>query len=404
MHKAAVLLVVCCLGCALIGSGCRRTPEAKPGSKEAAPPVAEKSEPAAAPTATPVPVNRNAQVIVLGYHRLVDNVRRPDTEISKADFEKQMQQLKDEGITVIPMRDLLAWKRGEKDIPAKSAVITFDDGWKSQYESAWPILKKFGYPFTLCIYTDYVKGGPKSGGESITWEQIAELRDAGVDIAGHTVSHKDLRGPTKRGGTPTPEYDAWLWNELNGSKQMLEQRLGVKIDALALPFGFYNAHVQEIAKKAGYEAIFTVYGQKIGSGSPNNALGRYMIEANKPNIFASAVHFGSGASIASEPVAEFTGNALKIEPADNATIKDPRPVIKVGTESFGNVDPTSLAMRVSSIGTVNAQYDPATKSYAYQPAHKLNDNRYSVIVTGKANGKKVEARWGFTIDTKAAKP
>jgi peptidoglycan/xylan/chitin deacetylase (PgdA/CDA1 family) len=402
MRQAAVLLMVCCVG---FTSGCRRAPQAKPEPKDAAPPVAEQTEPAAAEAkATPVPVNRNAQVIVLGYHRVVDNVHRPDTEITKADFEKQMQQLKDEGITVIPMRDFLAWKRGEKDIPAKSAVLTFDDGWKSQYEAAWPILRKFNYPFTLFIYTDYVKGGPKSGGESITWEQIAELRDAGADIEGHTVSHKDLRGPTKRGGAVTPEYDAWLWNELNGSKQALEQRLGVKIEALAVPFGFYNAHVQEVAKKAGYDAIFTVYGQKIGYGSPNNSLGRYMIEANKPKVFASAVRFGSGVTSASEPVAEFTGNALKTEPADNATIGDSRPVIKVSTETFGNIDPASLTMRVSSLGTVNAQYDAAAKSYSYQPPHKLNDNRYSVIVSGKADGKKVEARWGFNLDSKAAKP
>lgn len=396
--RKSLLLVASWVGCVLVWSGCHRAqdksaPSAE--SEEAAPPVAEKAEP------TPVPINRNAQVVVLGYHRVVDNVRHPDTEITKADFEKQMQQIKDEGITVIPLRDFLAWKRGEKDIPAKSAVITFDDGWKSQYEAAWPILKKFDYPFTLFIYTDYVKGGPKSGGESITWEQIAELRDAGVDIEGHTVSHKDLRGG-KRNATPTPEYDAWLWNELNGSKQILEQRLGVKIEALALPFGFYNAHVQEMAKKAGYEAIFTVYGQKLGHGSPNDALGRYMIEANKPKVFASAVRFGGGGATASEPVAEFTGNALSTEPADNAKVTNPRPLIKVNLGSLGEVDPGSLAMRVSSLGAVNAVYDPASKSYSFQPTRKLNDNRYSVIVTGKANGKKVEARWGFTVDAKAA--
>lgn len=402
MHKAAVLLAIGCLG--LAGFGCQRNkPEANPSPSPSPTPVAEKTEPATA-ASTPVPVNRNAQVIVLGYHQVVDQVRRPDTEISKADFEKQMQQLKDEGITVIPLRDLLAWKRGEKDIPQKSAVITFDDGWKSQYEAAWPILQKFGYPFALFIYTDYVKGGPKSGGRSLTWEQIAEMRDAGVDIAGHTVSHKDLRGPTRHGGAATPEYDQWLWNELNDSKQILEQRLGVKVDALALPFGFYNAHVQEMAKKAGYEAIFTVYGQKLGYGSPNDALGRYMIESNKPNVFASATRFGSGPATAAEPVAEYTGSALQTEPANDATVTDSRPLIKLNTEKLGKVDPASLSMRVSSLGAVNAQYDPAAKTFSYLPPHKLNDNRYSVIVTGKADGKKVEARWGFTIDTKAAKP
>ena len=400
MRKAAVLLVVGFVGCALSWSGCHRGDKDQKSAEgqEAAPPVAEKAE----LTATPVPINRNAQVIVLGYHRVVDNVRHPDTEITKADFEKQMQQLKDEGITVIPMRDLLAWKRGEKDIPAKSAVITMDDGWKSQYEAAWPILKKFDYPFTLFIYTDYVKGGPKSGGESITWDQIAELRDAGVDIEGHTISHRDLRGP-RHNAMPSAEYDAWLWKELNDSKQMLEQRLGVKVEALALPYGFYNAHVQEVARKAGYDAIFTVYGQKISHGSPNNALGRYMIEANKPKIFASAVNFGAGSAFAPEAVAEFSGNALSTEPADNATIKEPRPLIKADLGSLGQVDPASLSMRVSSLGAVNAKYDPETKTYSYQPTRNLNDNRYSVFVSGKANGKRVEVRWGFSVDTKGTK-
>jgi len=399
MQKSAVLLVVCWVGCALAGSGCHRAKDhAKSESQEAAPPVAEQAE----PTPTPIPINRNAQVVVLGYHRVVDTVRHPDTEITKADFEKQMQQLKDEGISVIPMHDFLAWKRGEKDIPAKSAVITMDDGWKSQYEAAWPILKKFEYPFTLFVYTDYIKGGPKSGGESITWEQIAEMRDAGVDIEGHTVSHKDLRGP-KRGAQPGPDYDAWLWKELNDSKQMLEERLGIKVEALALPYGFYNAKVQEVAKKAGYDAIFTVYGQKISHGSPNNALGRYMIEANKPKVFASAVRFGSGGTVDTEPVAEFKGSSLNTEPADNATVTDPHPLIKVNLSSLGAVDPATLAMRVSSLGAVNAKYDAATKTYSYQPTRTLNDNRYSVIVTGKASGKKVEARWGFTVDTKGAK-
>jgi peptidoglycan/xylan/chitin deacetylase (PgdA/CDA1 family) len=52
---------------------------------------------------------------------------------------------------------------------------------------AWPILKKFGYPFTVFIYTDYMKEGPKFGGQSISWNQLAEMRDLGVDIESHTV-------------------------------------------------------------------------------------------------------------------------------------------------------------------------------------------------------------------------
>ena len=120
---------------------------------------AAKPTPAPKPAATAPPaptiakpvVDQTAQTIIYCYHRLVDKVRYPGTEITPQDFEKQMQELKNRGITVIGLQDLLAWKRGEKNIPPRCAVITFDDGWKSQYEVAWPIMKKFGYTFTMFI-------------------------------------------------------------------------------------------------------------------------------------------------------------------------------------------------------------------------------------------------------------
>src|SRR5438105_8680117 len=112
-----------------------------------------------APKVTKPVVDQTAQTIILCYHRLVDKVRYPGTEITPPAFEAQMKALKDRGITVISMQDLLAWKRGEKNIPPRCAVITFDDGWKSQYEVGWPILKKLGYTFTMFIYTEGVSGG-----------------------------------------------------------------------------------------------------------------------------------------------------------------------------------------------------------------------------------------------------
>src|SRR6201993_2966813 len=167
------------------------------------PQPAGSSSPAAAATAAPVAaaspkinkpvVDQTAQTLIFCYHRLVDKVRYPGTEITPAAFEAQMKELKDKGITVISMQDLLAWKRGEKNIPPRCAVITFDDGWKSQYEVAWPIMKKYGYPFTMFIYTEGVAGGSLGGGQAITWEQLADMRDNGIDIEAHSATHQDLR-------------------------------------------------------------------------------------------------------------------------------------------------------------------------------------------------------------------
>src|SRR5258708_39343048 len=113
-------------------------------------------------------VDQTAQVLIFCYHRLVDKIRYPGTEITPAAFEAEMKELKDKGITVISMQDLLAWKRGEKNIPPRSAVITFDDGWKSQDEEAGPIMKKYGYPFTVFIYTECVRVGSFAGAEAVT--------------------------------------------------------------------------------------------------------------------------------------------------------------------------------------------------------------------------------------------
>src|SRR5882724_344439 len=251
--------------------------------------------------ATPTSINTASQVAIFDYHRLVDPVRYPGTEITPAIFEAQMKQLQDSGVAVISLQDFLAWRRREKDIPSSCAIITLDDGFKSQYEGAWPILKRFGYPFTMFIYTEGVRGGSLGGGsDAITWEQLAEMRDAGVDIEAHSATHQDLReghniilaGP---GGKRTRTkltglaYEQWVQNEVVGSKQLLEERLGIKVNCFAVPYGNYNEHVKELARNAGYQAMFTVYGQPISFTSPLDSLGRYAIEANKPQVFTDAV-------------------------------------------------------------------------------------------------------------------
>src|SRR5258707_12976882 len=128
--------------------------------------------PVAEATPTPPPdTNRTAKFIVLLYHRFED---RPAELVTLAnDFRAQMKALKDNGISVISMQDLLAWRNGEKAIPSKSAVITIDDEWNSQYYVAWPILKEFGYPFTLFIYTQWVG----TGGKAMTWNQLEQMRE-----------------------------------------------------------------------------------------------------------------------------------------------------------------------------------------------------------------------------------
>lgn len=357
------------------------------------------------PTATPVPspakvaIDQTAQVVVFGYHRFVNQVKRPDTEITPQMFEQQMQELKDRGITVIGMQDFLAWKRGEKNIPPRCAIITLDDGWKSQYDVAWPIMKKFGYPFTLFIYTEGVRGGHFGGGEAITWEQLAEMRDTGIDIQAHSATHQDLRKAydkvAKKKLNPA-EYEQWLHNEVVGSKELLEQRLGIRVNCFAVPYGYYNQHIKEVAMQAGYEALFTVYGQPITFRSSTDSLGRYLIEGNKPKVFSEAISMIATSSASGAPVAEIGAANLQSKPADGETVRTAMPLITANLSSFGQIDPGSVLMRVSGLGVVPVSFDPKTNVVSYQVTQKLRD-RVTVIVEAKSGGKKVEAHWMFAI-------
>src|SRR5438067_736870 len=368
---------------------------------------------AASPKITKPVVDQTAQAIIFCYHLLVDKVRYPGTEITPAAFEAQMKELKDRGITVISMQDLLAWKRGEKNIPPRCAVITFDDGWKSQYEVAWPIMKKYGYPFTMFIYTEGVRGGALGGGGAITWEQLADMRDNGVDIEAHSATHQDLReGHTIRlvgpGGKKTatkltgPQYEQWLQNEVVGSKQLLEQRLGIKVNCFAVPFGNYNDHVKELARNAGFEAMFTVYGQPITFTSAMDSIGRYAIEANKPKVFADAVSMIGASSGGGTAVAEVGAKDLSTQPADGETVRTALPLIKANLSGIGQIEPGSVQMRVSGLGVVPATYDPKTGAISYQVTQKLREKSCSVFVSAKSAGKKVEAHWTFGIEEGAA--
>jgi peptidoglycan/xylan/chitin deacetylase (PgdA/CDA1 family) len=328
--------------------------------------------------------------------------------ISIAEFEKELQAIKDNKFTVIPMQDFLAFRRGEKDIPAKSAIITIDDGWVSAYTNAWPMLKKFGYPFTLFIYVNYVG----TGGKSMSWDQLAEMRDAGVDIQSHTYSHSNLRVPgggmdkthaeMVKKDVATLGVDGWMKKEIVESKAVLEKNLGIKCNAFAYPFGIYNQKARDLVKEAGYEAAFTVYGQQLHSGSPAfDLLGRYAVEAAKPQIFGDAMKMIGGGSSGPIPgpnssvTAQIAAASMITEPMEGETVSTPNPTIKANLATMGDLDEGSVVMRVSGLGVVKAKFDPATKTIEYHVTEPMREPSYTVFISAKAGGKPVETKWTF---------
>jgi len=120
--------------------------------------------------------------------------------------------------------------------------LTFDDGLLDNYTNAYPILKGFGMKAYFFILAGMI--GKKG---YMNWQQIEELKNAGMIIGSHGLTHKIL----------TEMSDMELDEELKGSKEVLEDYLGCDIDYFSIPRGFYNSKIIDKAKKAGYKRVFS---------------------------------------------------------------------------------------------------------------------------------------------------
>ncbi len=370
------------------------TPEPVPVAV-AEPVVAEPGAPVEPP---PPAIDTRAQVVVLCYHRL-EGKAGGALSIEPALFEQQLQKIKESGAEVVSMQDFLAWRRGEKNIPPKSVVITIDDGYVSGYDVGWPLLKKYGYPFTMYVYLNYIE----KGGKSVTWSQLAEMRDAGVDIGSHTVSHQDLRRKPSKGAG---DYETWLKDELERSKQVIEEKLGIKCATLAYPFGLHNDKVHAAVRAAGYEAAFTTYGARLGMTTDAMTLGRYDVttkDARGTDSFTVAISFQGMAAPGGAPVmAQDAAVSTITEPLNGEVITNPTPTLKVNLATMGALDAGSIVMRVSGLGAVEAQYNEASKNLSYTVPNPLRPGGYTVIVGAKSKGRPVETRWSFTFNPDGA--
>lgn len=222
--------------------GLKRRPSARGGrANEEAP--ARSVLPAALPATVTVPI--------LMYHHIAeaeataDAVRR-DLSVSPANFAAQMAYLAKHGYHTIPLSDLLAHLQTGAPLPARPVILTFDDGYGDNYTHAFPLLRQYGFRGTFFIITDFLD---KKG--YLTWGQVKEMHEAGMEIGSHTLDHPDL--------TRLPSQQAL--RQLRESRLLLEARLGKPVQFLAYPSGKYNQTVIGLAQEAGYRAaVATTYG------------------------------------------------------------------------------------------------------------------------------------------------
>ncbi len=204
--------------------------------------------------ATPFPLIadgevRTAHVPVLMYHYLSEappdaDIYRRDLSVSPTLFAAHLDRIAAEGYTVIRLNDLVAYLIEGTPIPAKAVVITFDDGYRDNYENALPLLREHGMTATFFIVMEFIN---RERPEYLTWPMVQEMAATGMSIEAHGVDHTTLRGRSRA----DVEFQALR------SYETLQNEVGIRAHFISYPAGEFDDQTITVFQNAGYWAGFT---------------------------------------------------------------------------------------------------------------------------------------------------
>jgi len=264
---------------------------------------------------------------ILTYHNFT-TAEGESYKINITNFEKQMDYLAVHNYSVLALSELLDGLRvGE--LPLKPVVITIDDGFKSTFTLAYPVLKKYNFPATLFIYTDFIE----KNSNSLTWDEIKEMTKNKIEIGSHTLSHCNLLKYQEN-----ENYEIYLdriKKEIILSKEILGNKIGGKIKFFAYPYGVYSPI------QAGYEGILNANSMSNNLNADPFSLNRQIISGKSPlNSFTQILN-------------QRPFDASQIFPYDG--VIESNQLVKIGAILEGdNYEAKTLSMK---LGGAEVKYD-----------------------------------------------
>ncbi len=236
------------------------------------------------------PAACQARLIALCYHDIRDDVQEDlDADpyaVSTDRLVAHFEWLRAHGYKAVDVNDLLAARKGEKTLPEKAVLLTFDDGYTSFYTHVYPLLKSFGYPAIFALVGNWLEtpvGGLVDYGSQqlprstfLSWNQIREIQASGlVEFASHSfdLHHGILANPqgNKLAAGATRAYDPAdksyeddaafsrrITADLQKNNTLLLNKIGVAPRVMVWPYGAYNLPDLEIAERLGMPVTFSL--------------------------------------------------------------------------------------------------------------------------------------------------
>ncbi len=201
------------------------------------------------------------EIPILMYHRLINNengIGKNTIYLNVEEFEKQLKYLKDNNYITITFKDLYILSKEDRK-KRKYIILTFDDGYKDNYDLLFPLLKKYNMKAVIYMVSDekYNKWDVEASGEKkfdlMSKDEMLEMHKSGlVEFGGHTLHHPKLNTLTEK----EQKY------EIEENKIYLEETLGEKLCSFAYPYGIFNVTSKKIVKELGFN-----YGLATDSGA-----------------------------------------------------------------------------------------------------------------------------------------
>jgi len=218
-----------------------------------------------------LPPRSDGRFGILLYHRVTavpGGLERPTMNVTPDRFASQLEHLLDTGYRFLPLSAVVSGAQAGQPLPARPAVLTFDDGYLNVHRSVWPVLRRLEVPATVFVTTAFLdsqapfpfddwgrrrwRQAPPVAWQPLSWAQCREMERSGlVEIGSHTHTHRNLRGRPE-------EFAA----DLETSLRLLERHLGPGPRTFSFPFGsvrhgFAGPELMEAARACGVSCALT---------------------------------------------------------------------------------------------------------------------------------------------------
>lgn len=200
--------------------------------------------------------------VILQYHHVSDNTPA-STSVTPQQFAEQMAYLNDNQFNVVPLSTLIDAIKQKQTLPPKTVAITFDDGYQNVADNAHPILKRYGYPYTLFVSIEPIEKGYR---EMMDWDALRVLSNEGATIANHSYGHEHLIHMLD--GETQQQWLARIIDNIERTEAAIEKEVGYSVKQLAYPYGEYNLTLAAALAELGYVGI----GQHSGAAGPYSDL------------------------------------------------------------------------------------------------------------------------------------